>query len=159
MNQKNHENEKQYEIYWNEKRTLALQIANWAKNSTDYPAEAVTRFLRQYGGGDIFGRIIVVQSVVIDTIALVPANPHRQSPLGSCRQRSIVLGTMSTFYQIWAHMGRGESLLLRETKYHSVAVMLKDFYLDQIINMEGGYGIEIRTIKLTPDFEKIKNPP
>ena len=35
-------------------------------------------------------------------------------------------------------MGRGESLLLRETKYHSVAVMLKDFYLDQIINMEGG---------------------
>ena len=48
---------------------------------------------------------------------------------------------MSTFYQIWAHMGRGESLLLRETKYHSVAVMLKDFYLDQIINMEGGYGI------------------
>ena len=25
---------------------------------------------------------------------------------------------MSTFYQIWAHMGRGESLLLRETKYH-----------------------------------------
>ena len=55
-------------------------------------------------------------------------------------------------------MGRGESLLLRETKYHSVAV-LKDFYLDQIINMEGGYGIEIRTIKLTPDFEKIKNPP
>lgn len=44
MNQKNHENEKQYEIYWNEKRTLALQIANWAKNSTDYPAEAVTRF-------------------------------------------------------------------------------------------------------------------
>lgn len=71
MNQKNHENEKQYEIYWNEKRTLALQIANWAKNSTDYPAEAVTRFLRQYGRGDIFGRIIVVQSVVIDTIALV----------------------------------------------------------------------------------------
>lgn len=65
---------------------------------------------------------------------------------------------MSTFYQIWAHMGRGESLLLRETKYHSVAVMLKDFYLDQIINMEGGYGIEIRTIKLTPDFEKIKIP-
>ena len=56
-------------------------------------------------------------------------------------------------------MGRGESLLLRETKYHSVAVMLKDFYLDQIINMEGGYGIEIRTINLTPDFEKIKNPP
>ena len=56
-------------------------------------------------------------------------------------------------------MGRGESLLLRETKYHSVAVMLKDFYLDQIIIMEGGYGIEIRTIKLTPDFEKIKNPP
>lgn len=71
MNQKNHENEKQYEIYWNEKRTLALQIANWAKNSTDYPAEAVTRFLRQYGGGDIFGRLIAVHSVVIDTIALV----------------------------------------------------------------------------------------
>lgn len=71
MNQKNHENEKQYEIYWNEKRTLALQIANWAKNSTDYPAEAVTHFLRQYGGGDIFGRLIAVQSVVIDTIALV----------------------------------------------------------------------------------------
>ena len=66
---------------------------------------------------------------------------------------------MSTFYQIWAHMGRGESLLLRETKYHSVAMILKDFYLDQIINMEGGYCIEIRTIKLTPDFEKIKNPP
>ncbi|WP_160246708.1 hypothetical protein [Phocaeicola sartorii] len=66
---------------------------------------------------------------------------------------------MSTFYQIWAHMGRGESLLLRETKYHSVAVMLKDFYLDQIINMEGGYGIEIRTIKQTPDFKRKKNPP
>lgn len=56
MNQKNHENEKQYEIYWNEKRTLALQIANWAKNSTDYPTEAVTRFLRQYGGGDTGSR-------------------------------------------------------------------------------------------------------
>ncbi|WP_300938969.1 MULTISPECIES: hypothetical protein [Bacteroidaceae] len=56
-------------------------------------------------------------------------------------------------------MGRGESLLLRETKYHSVAVMLKDFYLDQIINMEGGYGIEIRTIKQTPDFKRKKNPP
>ena len=55
-------------------------------------------------------------------------------------------------------MGRGESLLLRETKYHSVAVMLKDFYLDQIINMEGGYGIEIRTIKQTPDFKRKKIP-
>lgn len=51
-------------------------------------------------------------------------------------------------HQIWAHLGRGESLLLRETQYHSVAIMLKDFYIDQIINMEGGYGIEIRTINI-----------
>lgn len=49
-------------------------------------------------------------------------------------------------HQIWAHLGRGESLLLRETPYYSVALMLKDFYVDQIINIEGGYGIEIRTI-------------
>lgn len=52
----------------------------------------------------------------------------------------------SRIYQIWAHLGEGESLLLRETRYYSVALMLKDFYIDMITYMEGSC-IEIRTIE------------
>lgn len=50
----------------------------------------------------------------------------------------------SRIYQIWAH-GEGESLLLRETQYYSVALMLKDFYIDQATK-QSSYCIEIRTI-------------
>lgn len=65
------EQESQYQIYWSEKRHLAIEVSQWAKRKAGYPEEAITSHLQQYGGGDTTGRTIAAKGIITDTIALV----------------------------------------------------------------------------------------
>lgn len=64
------EQESQYQIYWSEKRQLAIQVSQWIKGKTEYPNEALTSHLQKYGK-DTSGRTIIVKGIITDTIALV----------------------------------------------------------------------------------------